>query len=557
MKSNCVNYLSGCFLAGALTAVPAALGDTITNTANITNSVTWYSTNEYIMTGPVYVLSNAVLNIEAGTVVKGTPGQLGVTNSAATLFITRGGKLYANGTVDNPIIFTSVDDDVNDPTDLTIADKALWGGIVIFGNAILNTAVDNAGNAAPVKYDIYEGIPDTVINGQRVHRYGGTNDADNSGVLRYVSIRHGGYNITTDKEINGLSPCCVGSNTVIEYVEVIANADDGFEFFGGTVNAKYLVSAFNDDECFDIDQGYRGKGQFWFGIDQPKIQEYGCEWNGDPNSNIQSNTPLARFTIYNMTVIGSLGPGGTSNGTNINNRGIRVRDYAAPQLYNSIMTEFAGSGLRVEANTLVFLTNNTVNIKDNLWWDFKTNGVPTTAWENDSVKVNVFDPPAYNNSVTNPLLTSISRTNYPAFGLNPLLQAGSPGWVQTRTAPNDGFFVPVSFKGAFTNKNWAGDWTALSAYCVLSTINGGPNVFLPPASVMLVPPTLQAVLEAGNLEITLVSKVGQSYQLQSSTNVSAPVVWIDEGTPKIGTGGTLTFVAPATASGKFFQVQSQ
>ena len=187
-------------------------------------------------------------------------------------------------------------------------------------------------------------MPDIQISGQFVHRYGGNNDDDNSGVLRYVSIRHAGFKVTADKELNGLTLACVGRGTTIDHVEMYAAADDGVEFFGGTVNTKYLVSAFNDDDAFDIDQGYRGKNQFWFAIQEPGTKDNGGEWNGEPNELVVSNTPLANFEIYNATWIGA------GTGTTLN-RGLLVRDYAAPMLHNSILTEFGGNGINVDPDS--------------------------------------------------------------------------------------------------------------------------------------------------------------------------------------------------------------
>ncbi len=526
-------------LALALALGPAALADIVSYPPNTTLTGThhWFATNTYLLEGPLYVLSNAVLHIEPGTVIKGAPGQLGLTNSAGALFVCRGGRLLAEGSATAPIIFTAMDDDVSIPDDLTVQDRGLWGGVVLLGNAVLNVAVDNNGQAASPRYDVFEGLPDTLLGGQYVHRFGGSNDADDSGVLRYVSIRHAGFVLTTDKELNGLSLCCVGSNTIIEHVEVLASADDGFEFFGGTVNAKYLVSTLNDDEAFDIDQGYRGKGQFWFGLCRPGVQEYGGEWNGSPTQRPLSNAPFARFEIYNMTLIGS-------GGTNLNNRGLRVRDYAQPQVFNSIITDFAGSGLRVEANTLVYLTNGTIQFRDNLWWDFKTNGVPTTPWDSTAVKVWVFDPPALSNLVLNPMLAGISRV--PDHGLDPRPLPGSPALNSPRTAPNDGFYTPVNFKGAFDTADlWLRGWTALEAYG-----------FLPPPGAPT-PPVLTLVRESSALRLTFPTDPGFLYHIRSATNLTPPVSWNAEGPPLPGTGGPLTNTFPLGTGIKFFRVEVQ
>src|SRR5204862_4014675 len=129
----------------------------------------------------------------------------------------------------------------------------------------------------------FEGLPETGINGQNVNRYGGSDDNHSSGVLRYVSIRTSSTVILPDKEINALSLCAVGRGTTIENIEGFAAGDDSVEFFGGTVNTKYLVSIFSDDDNFDIDQGYRGKNQFWFVLQAPDRKDNGGEWNGEPN----------------------------------------------------------------------------------------------------------------------------------------------------------------------------------------------------------------------------------------------------------------------------------
>ena len=158
----------------------AALANTITVTddsINAAENVTWTSDNEYLLDGFVFVEDGAVLTIEAGTVIKGKPGQ---GENASALIIARGGKIMAEGTAQNPIIFTAESDDVNDLNDIPFGTSGLWGGVIVLGKARINTATGE-GNI--------EGIPSDEIRGA----YGGNDDSDNSGVIRYVSIRHGGY----------------------------------------------------------------------------------------------------------------------------------------------------------------------------------------------------------------------------------------------------------------------------------------------------------------------------------------------------------------------------
>jgi hypothetical protein len=516
------------------------LADTIQVTNNLAASETWYATNEYVLNGKIYVLSPAVLTIEPGTVIKGLTGTPGDPNTISALFITQGAKIIANGTRTRPIIFTSDQDDVYLPDDLPIHARGLWGGLVLMGKAVINTALNTTGNATNPKYDVFEGLPDLQISGQYVHRYGGNDDEDNSGVLRYVSIRHAGFKLTTDKELNGLSLCCVGRGTTIDHVEMYAAADDGVEFFGGTVNTKYMVSAFNDDDCFDVDQGYRGKNQFWFAIQEPGTKDQGGEWNGDPKELVLSNAPFANFEVYNATWIGA--------GTNTTgNRCWQLRDYVAPMVHNSIMTDFGGYGMNVDADSGWFLTNGLIQIDNNIWWQFR-DALAETA----NAQVYVFDDASKSNLVVDPMLVSISRTNDPLYQLDPRLQAGSPGLSTPVTPPNDGFYTQVAYKGAFKDVNWASGWTALSEYGLLTGLGGGE----PPAYAVPTTPAstvLSVVLNGSSVEISFPSESGFTYQLQSRTSLSSGA-WSDVGSPVAGTGSTITIPVGTGDPTGYFQV---
>ena len=187
-----------------------ALGDathTVTVTGNLTGTNNWFRTNTYVLNGFVYVLDGGVLNIEPGTVVR---GKAGTGLNSASLFITRGAKIFANGTAHSPIVFCSENDDLEDPNDIPLWQRGLWGGVVIYGKSVLNTASDATGNTSSPKYDVFEGLPDSVVSGQNINRYGGNDDNDNSGVFRYVSIRNSSTVILPNKEINALSLCAVG-----------------------------------------------------------------------------------------------------------------------------------------------------------------------------------------------------------------------------------------------------------------------------------------------------------------------------------------------------------
>ncbi|MGQ1889724.1 hypothetical protein ACT29H_04710 [Thermophagus sp. OGC60D27] len=221
---------------------------TVSDRGNGTGTTIWSSDKEYLLNGIVFVNEGQTLTIEAGTVIRAEPGQ---GENASALVIARGGKIIAEGTPEKPIIFTVKGDDLKGS--IPIENNGLWGGVIILGNAPVNT---------PSGENLIEGLPTEDYRAF----YGGTNREDNSGILKYVSIRHGGTKLEDGNEINGLTLGGVGSRTTIEFVEVISNRDDGFEFFGGTVNVRYLLSAFCGDDAFDFDLGYHGNCQFLTGL---------------------------------------------------------------------------------------------------------------------------------------------------------------------------------------------------------------------------------------------------------------------------------------------------
>jgi len=546
MKRRLYSLLRILALAAGLGGAARAGADTITVTANISGNVTWNSTNEYVLTGLIYVLDGAVLNIEAGTIVRGQPGTDANTKA---LIVTRGGKIFANGTRSRPIIFTAEADDVLDPDDIPIFQRGLWGGVVLMGKATMNTSTDTAGNAATPKYEVFEGLPDAQVNGQFVNRFGGSDDNDSSGIMRYCSIRHAGVVFQPNKELNGLSLGAVGRGTILEHIEAYATADDGFEFFGGTVNTKYLVSAFNDDDAFDIDMGYRGKNQFWFAIQEPGKKDNGGEWNGEPNGVSVNATPIGNYEIYNGTWIGA--------GTNTTaNRGIISREYAAPKLYNSILTEFGGSALAIDPKSAIHLTNGLLDIRNNIWWNFATNGVPVALAETPQADV-IFSDTTRSNLNVNPLLRGISRTNNG--GLDPRPSDGSPALVDAKPTPTDGFYVPAAYKGAFGSLNWATDWTALGERGVFSSAGAGiPLPYIPTTTTPTCSPSVLSIASVGsNVEIQFEGTAGLNYQVQSTTDLSAsPIVWTDEGTALTGSG-TLTFTGSAGGPPRFYRVVCQ
>lgn len=258
--------------------------ETITDQGGGTGTVTWSGDKAYLLNGFVFVNDGQTLTIEAGTVIRARTGQ---GSLASALIVARGGRIIAEGEKTNPIIFTVEGDDLDGSVPLEA--RGLWGGLIILGNATINTESGE---------DMIEGIPVSEPRGV----YGGFDDDDNSGILRYVSIRHGGTNIGEGNEINGLTLGGVGRQTTIDHVEVISNADDGVEFFGGDVNCSNLVVSFCGDDAFDMDQGFHGKGQFWLGInssDSDKLME--ITGGLQPVATLPDRFPV----IHNATLIRS------------------------------------------------------------------------------------------------------------------------------------------------------------------------------------------------------------------------------------------------------------
>ena len=268
---------------------PVNPGDNIVSVSGmISESTTWTSNNIYVLNQKVVVSSGVVLTIQAGTIIKGTEG---TGSLASALIVAQGGKLNAVGTATEPIIFTSINDNIEigqtAGTNLDETNSGLWGGLIVLGYAPSSFSGD-------VDVVQIEGIPADDTFGL----YGGEDATDNSGVYQYISIRHGGALIGEGNEINGLTLGGVGSGTIIENIEVVANVDDGIEFFGGTVNATNLLVWAQGDDAIDIDQGYSG-------IIDNAIVILGA--NSDHAFEIDGpeGTATGSFTLRNSTIVGN------------------------------------------------------------------------------------------------------------------------------------------------------------------------------------------------------------------------------------------------------------
>jgi len=309
----------------------------------------------YQLNGWVYVTNGATLTIEAGTVIRGDK------SSKAALVIEKGAKLMAEGTKDLPIVFTS-----NQP----VGQRSYgdWGGLVICGKATVNKV-------------------DPVIEGGLRSTYGGSDDADNSGVLKYVRIEFPGIAFQPDKEINGLTLGAVGNSTVVDYVQVSYSGDDSYEWFGGTVNAKHIIAYRGWDDDFDTDYGYRGMVQFGVTLRDPVVADPGSGSNGFESDNDGSGTPTTPITqpiFSNISVFGPLSTPATTINANYL-RGMHLRRNTQLNLYNSILTGYV-DGFYIEGPSVANAKDNSLKISHTTLAGFTNNfKVKTGEWTLEEV----------------------------------------------------------------------------------------------------------------------------------------------------------------------------
>lgn len=427
------------------------------------NTYNWTANNVYLLDGTVYLEAGATLNIEAGTVIKGKAKNPGEAPSA--LIISRGATINATGTAQDPIIFTAENDNLTGNLDET--NRGLWGGLAILGYGRASKA-----GADSFQVEGIAGVEPRAL-------MGGYNNADNSGTLRYVSIRYAGFEIGPGDELNGLTLGAVGSGTTLEYIEVFAGSDDGIEFFGGAPNLKYAAVAFCDDDSYDWDLGFRGKGQFWFAINAEDTGNQLFEVDGaSPDAAAIWSKP----TVFNATLIGS----GAANTTNPKAEYLLFRDATGGTLANSIIFDLNGKGLEVEdlgsgIDSYQRMLDDSLVIANSVWFGFKAgNTLDTTgfllatggAGTDDDCSDLINHLAGNGNAVTNPGLVSVGRF------ANQMLDPRPDGTVNEITTglaayPNDPFFTQVSYKGAFepNTADWMRGWTTLDKHGYLANIS--------------------------------------------------------------------------------------
>jgi hypothetical protein len=287
----------------------------------LTGTVNWTSDKIYRLNGFVRVDDGAKLYIEPGTLI------IGDRESKGTLIVQMGGQIFAEGTAENPIVMTSE----NPPG---LREPGDWGGLVICGRAPNNVT---AATGVPVE-----------LEGGYGGFHGGTDPADNSGVIRYVRLEYAGIPINPNEEVNTLTMGSVGSGTVIEYVMASYGLDDAFEWFGGTVDGKYLIAYRGLDDDLDVDLGYSGRVQFALGIrgatnaDQSGSNGFEVDNNG-AGSEAQ---PFTSGIFANVTIIGPKKTRATAISLQFQHAA-QLRRNSRISIYNSVMTGYP-DGLYVD-----------------------------------------------------------------------------------------------------------------------------------------------------------------------------------------------------------------
>jgi hypothetical protein len=450
--------------------------DAIRVTNDISTNTNWTNDNEYCLDGLIFVNDGATLEIQPGTVVRGVlASNITSGDAASSLIVRRGGRIVADGAPGSPIIFTSELDDLSIADDLTEEDRGLWAGIILLGEATTNQPSTN---------NQIEGIPFDPDTGEGDEaQYGGQNDNDDSGILRYVSVRHSGFSITGEEgdEIQGITLGGVGNGTTIEYVEIFASADDGIEWFGGTVDVKYAAVAFSFDDAYDYDQGWRGNGQFWLCIAGTDAAGRCGEHDGGDAGGDDAQ-PFATPVISNATYIGS-GQTAPAEGDG-NDWAFRMRDGAGGFYYNSIFTDFpdraidienfAGSGafdsftqwqesrLRVE-NNVFFAFGRGPDFADFVDASYSDDNPPPGGDVDDAAFAAYI---AGNNENTDPELGGVCRGILNAQNcLDPRSNADATDDEADFDFEelDDDFFTEVDYLGAFApdEQVWLTGWTAL------------------------------------------------------------------------------------------------
>ncbi len=459
---------------------------TLTISGNITSNTTWSTGAVVLLSSQCFVKNNSILTIQPGVTVLGDKSV-----SGAGLFITTGSQLIANGTANSPIVFTSN----QAPGQRGLGD---WGGVVLMGLATNNSPAGTGTLTNPAGTNYIEGLPVSADT-----QYGGSNDNDNSGSLKYVRIEWGGYVYQPNKEINGLTLGAVGRGTTIDFIQVSFANDDAYEWFGGTVNCKHLVAYRCLDDDFDTDNGYRGSVQFCLGVRDPQISDNpsvstseGFESDNDPNGT--TATPLTSAIFSNVTDIGPLRGVLTATYANGYKRGARIRRNSNLKIYNSIFMDNATRGLYIDGSAcetnansggLVFKNNilagygqrametgtfNIISPSANVWVKNNANDTLTSS---AGILVN---PYSYTSPDYRPSATSVALSNASFTDAALAAVSGTASTQVAATIPST-FCIDATHPATFvpsttiTSEYCSLNWSATSGVAMSSSTSVNPS----------------------------------------------------------------------------------
>ncbi|MBG9375466.1 T9SS type A sorting domain-containing protein [Panacibacter sp. DH6] len=397
---------------------------------------TWDADTTYFLGGKVYVTNGATLTIQPGTVI------VGDTITKGTLLITRGAKIIADGTPLCPIVFTS-------SKGVGKRRRGDWGGLVILGNATVNTPTGTAN---------IEGLPASALT-----TYGGgatPNDNDNSGILRYVRVEYAGVALAPNNEINGITFGGVGRGTTVDFIQVTFANDDSFEWFGGTVNCKHLIANQGLDDDFDTDFGYSGKVQFAIGLRSPSVADVSGSngFESDNDAAGSSNLPQTRAVFSNVTL-----SAGADSATNaLFRNGAQIRRNSHLYIYNSVLMGYPtgllldGTATNANVQTDTMVQNNIISATQSSKWVTSNTGNTAAT----SLLLNNAGNRFYTNNASGVRLSNPYNLNNPNF--RPANQSPArTGANFNHIGLTDVFFTKVNFVGSMGPKasdNWATTW---------------------------------------------------------------------------------------------------
>ena len=553
----------------------------------------WTANNVYILNNLTFIEAPAVLTIEPGCIVRGeqkTSGGTGKLDPAnpGSLIITRGAKLIANGTSETPIIMTCIDDpnvpggvstvpsSQNDGTNVggvpnparfngtaVHSIDTAFGGLIVLGKARVGIGAANASGTP----DANVGAPSTdgsgtIIKGRGANYiegfqaidgtdygvagsfsggvYGGIDDEDCSGVIRFMSIRYGGFILSPNNEINGLTTGGCGRGTTIEFVEVFNNADDDFEHFGGCVDTKYVAGLFGGDDCFDYDEGYRGRNQFCvtmqnnsatgargtgLGTTGRNIANHGDNMGEFDGPDGSTSLPQSVFTMANWSAIGE-GALEITGGYTTPQGGSNFKDKSGGRVLNTIYTEFKnttaayminpnaadrftttrntggfdgiGTGAAPDKDGFIRYTTFTVAapsgtiVKDG-------NNNPTAVTD----VVNADTGNVFSAAKDNLIFVNTGRLSNVDLRLRSGVAERSNG-TDVRTTLNDTFFTSVDFRGAMKDNNWLSGWSVLDTIGTLAT------------TANVAQPTVNLYTSGGKTYVRFFAESGVSYSVEKS-----------------------------------------